>query len=104
MSDTGEKKDWFDKLFGRWWGKCLFGLVLILVGALLFSEFTKLDSGEKESMRVNWVVAILYKIGGRWLASGVLWLGGLACLAFGIKQVVAPKKADEPSPPPQPKQ
>jgi hypothetical protein len=94
MGDAAEKEGWFDRLLGRWWGKVLFGLGIALVGALVFSEMAKLDSGEKESMRVHWLLAALYKIGGKWAAAGVLWLVGLVALVLGIRQVLAPKKPE----------
>jgi hypothetical protein len=102
MGDSGEKEGWFDRFLGSWWGKCLFGAAIALVGVLVFSEMAKLDSGEKESMRVHWLLAALYKVGGKWAASGLLWLVGAVSLALGIRQVLAPKKP-EAQPPAEPK-
>ncbi|GEM_PF-2069999 len=94
MSDAGEQEGWFDRILGRWWGKCLLGVLIILGGYLIFGEMSKLETGEKESMRVNWLLAALYNLGGKWAGAGLLWLIGGISMIVGIRQAIVGKKPE----------
>lgn len=61
----------------------LIGLFMYAAGAFLFFYFSDLErSGERVSIHA--AVALLYKLGGKWLVAGVCALIGTGCLIGGI--------------------
>ncbi|MDP6636250.1 MAG: hypothetical protein QGG42_15225 [Phycisphaerae bacterium] len=87
--------------FDEWWGK-LGGTVLFGgVGWWLHGALTELEAGGEE-IRVNWILAMLYRIGGKWGAVGFCALLSFLFLFWGLKQLAAGKgrrsaEADESS-------
>lgn len=77
-----------DRIVSTWWGKSAGGLLSIVGGVYFFSKFSKLESGETESMRVNRIVGLMYDIGGKWTVSSILCVLGVALLGWGIAQLV----------------
>ena len=63
---------------GKWWQTALWGLFLIAAAIGLFFYFEDFERSSDSSRRMNAIVALLYNIGGKWLASGVLGaIGGI---------------------------
>jgi len=62
-----------------------------MAGATWFmhSEFTKLESGEIDSMEVWAPIAALYNLAGMWGGLSVFILFGGVSAAWGIKQLVS---------------
>ncbi len=63
------------------WKKNVFeGLVLLACAPVMFWYFTDFENSHDPSRHINWVVAILYNIGGKWLVCAVVL--GLAISEF----------------------
>ena len=89
-----EKQDFLDKLLSVWWGKVLSGILILAFDAWMFSTFSKLDSGEIESARVNRLLGALYSAGGKWAPTLLLGAIAVAIIVFGIAQLVTKSKDD----------
>ncbi len=87
QSTVEEKEEKSD----RFW-QPIIGIGLIVFGFYLFSQFTKFENSDG-SMRIHWFFAMLYNIGGKWLACAAIWLIGAGLTFFGIKNLIK-KKAD----------
>ncbi len=61
-----------------------YGLGLIAAGVGIFFLLMLIEGSEKGA-RVHWLIALLYNIGGKWTAAGVLWLLGIVLLVLGIR-------------------
>jgi len=73
-------------------GQGAFGQILagglLLFGAFYFNGvFTELESGTSESVRINWIVAALYKLAGHKVTVAIIALVGILVLFKGIKQL-----------------
>ena len=90
--DEDEKPDFIDKILNTGWGKILLGLVIAGIAYFLYQDFSALESGEKESMRVNRIIAFLYTIGGVWGVVSLLGIVSLGFVAWGIKQCISGKE------------
>ena len=92
-----EEKDWFDKITGPWWGKFLVGMFLVWVTYGMYGDFTALESGAVDSIRLNKVESTLYDIGGKWGALGFSMLCTAAMFGWMIWQLTLgsePKSPD----------
>ncbi len=61
-----------------------YGLGLIAVGVGVFLLLTLIE-GSSQGGRVHWLIALLYYIGGKWMAAGLFWLAGLVFLVLGVR-------------------
>jgi hypothetical protein len=76
------------RFFDAWWGKILGGLATLAGSYALHRIFADLETGAMESVRINWIVALLYNTLGHVPTVMILVLAGLGCLAFGVWQVI----------------
>jgi hypothetical protein len=86
MSD--QKPQPVKTFFDTGWAKIIMGLVAV-AGAYYFNEtLLQLDTGAIDSVRVHWMIAILYNTLGR--IPTILFLGAFALLliGMGIRQLV----------------
>jgi hypothetical protein len=72
----------------EWWGKVGIGGVIVAGATFLYSQFIAIEEGTRQSARINAALNLLYQIGGKWTASGLLGLFGLAIAAWGVVQLV----------------
>ena len=70
---------------GAWWKTMGSGLFFVAVSVFLFYYFTDLEESGG-TRRIIWIVAILYKVGGKWVTCGVFGLLGLLQIGMGIKE------------------
>ena len=85
--------DLWDDLLSSWWGKIAMGAILCVLAWATFAWFTNLETGNAEGRRrIVWWVALLYYIGGKWTAAGVLGVLGLIFGVSGIRQVATGAK------------
>ncbi|MCU0353632.1 MAG: hypothetical protein MUD08_07845 [Cytophagales bacterium] len=68
------------------------GLGLIALAVYLFFEFTNLETNGG-SMRIHWLAALLYKIGGKWVTCLVMGIIGLGSMYLGYEQYKKAKSA-----------
>jgi hypothetical protein len=66
-----------DEGSGPKWGLLIFGILIVILAFYLFSVFAGLEKSGG-SMRINWIVAGLYKLLGKWGVAIVTGLLGLA--------------------------
>jgi hypothetical protein len=63
------------------WQLALFGVVLLGVAAYFYWATSRMEEGGG-SIRVPAVIALAYNVGGKWLVTSILGLGGVALLGF----------------------
>lgn len=67
------------------WRETISGLLMIAFGIWLYSLFSEYENGETITMSRMFMA--LYEIGGKWTASGIAVLAGVATIYFlGIKK------------------
>lgn len=73
------------------WSSIAFGLGMIAAGIFLYFYF---DNMEKEggSIRINWIFALAYKIGGKWTVAIILWILGSFLTYSGVSDLIKKKK------------
>lgn len=71
------------------WGKIIFGLVLLALAFWLNADFKALENGTRESMRLNWFFAILYKTLGRQVTVAAAGIAGGVAVLLGLRQMAA---------------
>lgn len=81
-----DKPDLMDRVLNAWWGKVLFGVLIIGGAWLLFSQLSDLEAGSRDRMRVNILVKLAYDVGGKWTVAVLLGLFGVAMAAWGAVQ------------------
>lgn len=69
------------------WGKIVVGLALVALAFWLNSDFKALESGAKESVRMNWIFALLYKNLGRQVTVALSGGAGAVALLLGLRQL-----------------
>jgi hypothetical protein len=80
MSDENEN------LFDSPWGKLIGGAILLAAAYWCHHLFTEVESGVRESARINWIVALAYRTLGHLPTVGLLGFGGVFSIFFGLKQ------------------
>lgn len=73
---------------GSPWGTIGIGLLCIAFSVFLFWYFAHWEN-EGGTARMWWVLAILYKIGGKWLASGLVGFVGILVSGLGVKELIS---------------
>jgi hypothetical protein len=79
-----EDKDWTP--FDEWWGKILGVPFFWGVGVWLYVALGNMEENGG-AVRVNWFIALAYKLGGRWGAVGLCGVLGVLFLFWGIHQL-----------------
>ena len=69
-----------------------FGAVSIVLAVLIWNDFTKLESGERQSLFVTHTTGFLYDIGGKPLAAGLPVVAGVGFIAWGAVQLARGKQ------------
>ncbi len=69
-----------------WWKTLLWGLLCLVLAAVLFWYFSNLEESGG-TRRINWIVAIIYKIGGKWTVSAIFGLASLMFFYLPFKQL-----------------
>ncbi|MCB1052086.1 MAG: hypothetical protein H6510_15715 [Acidobacteria bacterium] len=64
----------------------LIGIAFLVGSAFLFWYFWDFEHSDQESIRMQWILALAYKIGGKWLISGIGGLIGAFLVFSGIKE------------------
>jgi hypothetical protein len=67
-----------------WWAPILAALVLIALAWYEFRELEQLEAGELTSVSVSAYQALLYRLGGKWLAEAFLFVPALPLLFVGV--------------------
>jgi hypothetical protein len=67
-------------------GKIIVGSIFLVSAYWLFRIFNDLETGVRESFRINWLVAFLYNSLGPTLTLVILVIVGLAAILFGFLQ------------------
>lgn len=75
------------------WGTLAFGILLIAGACFLYYTFDNLEK-EGGSVRMNWILIMLYELGGKWTASIVVALLGGLMIYSGGNQII--KKRNNP--------
>jgi hypothetical protein len=71
------------------WKLALYSLAVLAFTAWFYVELSQLDSGEVESVRVWWLIAVIYNFAGKWPVVGVgaaLGIGGLIYAALEYRR------------------
>jgi hypothetical protein len=84
--NTVEKKR--TNLFDFAWGKIVSGVVLIGIIVYLNNLFTELETGARESVRINAVIAFLYNTLGHMPTIIILGIIALLLVGLGIRQLI----------------
>lgn len=74
MSDLSEEP---------WWKKLGYGLANLGIAGFLYWYITSFELAGG-AWRLNWTVAILYAIAGKWIPCSVIAFIGVFCVAIGI--------------------
>jgi hypothetical protein len=67
------KRHWSE----RWWVHLACGLVMTFGSAFLYWDLSEWEAHPDESRSMPWLAVLLYRIGGKWLLSGL-------ALAIGV--------------------
>jgi len=89
---NAEKKPLFERMVDAWWGKAVFGIVSFVAGYSAYSDFTKLENGEVESIWGAKFSIRLYELFGKWPPVILFILGGILLLGWGLKQMASGKE------------
>ena len=89
---TTQKNDIWDRIMRPWWAKIVIGLVMLLTAWWQYVDFSKLESGERNSLLIGRTTKVLYDVGGKWLPTSLALLAGVAFIAWGVVQVMRAKR------------
>lgn len=87
-----EQEDRDKDLLDFAWVKIIMGLVLLVATFWLHGMFTDLETGVRESVRVNWIIVLLYNTLGHIPTITILVLSSLGFFLFGIRQLIRERK------------
>jgi hypothetical protein len=76
------------KQLAAWWGKCALGLVVMLAACWVWRDLTQLEVGLVRQVSLPSVLVLLHELGGKWTATSVLAVPGIALFAWGLRQFV----------------
>lgn len=68
---------------GRDWGTIILGSLVILGGIFLYQEFAQLEA-RGGSIKINWLMLIIYKLLGKWVAAGLCVVTGIFLMRNGF--------------------
>lgn len=66
------------------WSSIGIGLFLFAAAGFLYYVFNNLEN-EGGSVKINWIFALLYRVGGKWAAPGLIGIIGAFYTYSGIK-------------------
>lgn len=78
-----------------WWGKCVFGGIMLLVSASLWYDITQFEAGQKRFLNLPSLLMMLYDFLGKWAAVLPIGIPGLALFGFGVRQFIKEKITGE---------
>lgn len=90
-SKTSKPSAW-DRVMAPWWAKLIIGALMLFIAWSTYVDFSKLESGERDSLWVGHSTKFLYDIGGKWLPTSLSILVGVAFIAWGAVQVSKERK------------
>lgn len=68
------------------------GLAIVALGLYLFYQFNKLES-EGGSMKINWIIALIYNLTGKWPITVLLISAGLVSMVKSAKKIILNNKS-----------
>lgn len=71
-----------------------YGVLFIGFAIFLYYQFEGLET-EGGSIRINWIIAIVYKIGGKWAAPVILSIMGAFYIYSGASGLLKKRETDE---------
>ncbi|HEX8834905.1 MAG TPA: hypothetical protein VF719_11925 [Abditibacteriaceae bacterium] len=75
----------------EWWIVVGAGILLLALAAFSFWRFSVMET-TGGFMRMRWYTALLYNMGGKWLAAGLFSLLGIGSIIVGIMQYLEERK------------
>ena len=76
------KLPWYE----RWWVFLACGVAMTLGSAFVFWDLTEWEAHPGESRSMPWPAALVYRLGGKWLLSGLVLAVGLFLLVEGARR------------------
>ena len=76
------KLPWYE----RWWVHLACGLAMTFGSAFVFWDLTEWEAHPGETRSMNWFAVLIYRIGGKWLLSGLVLAVGGILLATGVSR------------------
>lgn len=73
------------------WATIAYGVGLIAFGIFLYYTFNNLEK-EGGSVRINWLFALIYKLGGKWPVAIILTLLGSLLAYSGVSKLIKKKQ------------
>ncbi|XZF14211.1 hypothetical protein ACTHGU_20725 [Chitinophagaceae bacterium MMS25-I14] len=67
------------------------GIAMIIFGVYMYRELAAIEQNGG-TMRIHWFFYAAYKLGGKWLASGLIILIGAGITFSGIRGLIGKKK------------
>src|SRR5262249_14762712 len=89
----GSKNHEPDEVITKWYGKLLLAIAMF-GGAVYFYEW--LSMCERDGGSVHWLVAVVYKVGGKFTASALPVSPGVILAYMGIRQLVEERTVKKP--------
>jgi hypothetical protein len=68
------------------WKTIGLGFLLLFGAFYLYYVFNDFENSTQESMKINWLFALLYNIGGKWTVSIILGAIGALLVFLGVKE------------------
>jgi hypothetical protein len=78
-----------DEPYDSWWGKLLGGGCFVAIGYWAHLDFTKLETGAAESVRMNWILALFYQNLGHNVTVAIFGVAGTLAVLAGLRQLLA---------------
>ncbi len=69
------------------WSNIAYGLIMIAGGIFLYNMFDNLEK-EGGSMKINWIFALAYKLGGKWTVASIISLLGVIFTYSGVSKLL----------------
>ena len=77
------------------WKNLIEGLLLLGISVFLFWYFTDIENSHDDSLRLNWIFAQLYSLGGKWLACAVVVALGVGDIVTAVRKWRVPAQQRE---------
>ena len=68
----------------RWWVVAFSGMVIIFLGYCFFNVCAELENGTRDSVSLPQIFIWLYRLVGKWVASGLVILFGLLVVVIAF--------------------
>ena len=76
------KRPWYE----RWQAFLACGVAMTLGSAFVFWDLTEWEAHPDESRSMPWLAVLVYRIGGKWLLSGLVLAVGLFLMFEGLRR------------------